>query len=327
MKKILLITPEFFQYYKYISDELCRQGCFVERFRDIPGTSTLVRGLSRLNKSFIKPATQKHLDKIIAKSKECQFDTVILIYGMTFSFSPQMIKKLKDALPCASFVLYLWDSVKNLPGSSDIIPLFDKVFSFDKGDCKNGISFLPLFYCDRYKGIADDRNDTEYFCAYVGTAHPQKLKHINDMSSLLSKRYPDQFIYHYIPSRLKYYYHKLKDSEYKDVKFSDLKTDKLSFERIAHVFSRSVCILDAPQSGQTGLTMRTIEALGAKRKLITTNQTIKDYDFYDPANIYVYTPGEEFDFESEFFNSPYNELPADIYEKYSLTHWVSSLLS
>lgn len=327
MKKILLITPEFFQYYKYISDELCKQDCCVERFRDIPGTSTLVRGLSRLNKAFIKPAVEKHLNKMISRSKECQFDTVILVYGMTFSFSPQMIQKLKDALPCASFVLYLWDSAKNLPGSLDIIPLFDKVFSFDKGDCQNGINFLPLFYTDIYKNIADSHENTDYFCSYVGTAHPQKLKHINDMSALLAEHYPDQFIYHYIPSKLKYHYHKLKDSEYKNVRFSDLETDKLSFDRVASIFSRSVCVLDASQAGQTGLTMRTIEALGAKRKLITTNQTVKDYDFYDPANIYVYTVGDEFDFESEFFNSPYKELPEDIYEKYSLSHWVSSLLS
>ena len=51
------------------------------------------------------------------------------------------------------------------------------------------------------------------------------------------------------------------------------------------IFSDSRCILDAPQAGQVGLTIRTIECLGAKRKLVTTNSDIKNYDFYNENNI------------------------------------------
>lgn len=329
MKKVLLITPEFFQYYKYISNELCNQGCSVERFRDIPSTSTLMRGLSRLNRKFIQPAVSKYMNEIIAKAKDEQFDTVIIVYGMTFSFSPKMIEELKNALPEAIFTVYLWDSMKNLPGSQQIIDLFDNVYSFDRGDCTERIKFLPLFYHSKYKEIADKKQSVkeEYFCSYIGTAHPQKLKDINDMSALLKEKYPNQFIYHYIPSKLKYYYHKLKDAEYKNIKLSDLAVEKLSPSQISEIFLKSKCILDAAQAGQTGLTMRTFEVLGAKKKLITSNQTIKEYDFYNPTNIYIYSQGEKFDFSSDFFTKPYEELPEEIYEKYSLSSWVATLLS
>lgn len=326
MKKVLLITPEFFQYYKYIKKELEAQGCEVTWFRDIPSTSTLTRGLARLNKKLIEPQVSSHLKQIVTVAKKENFDKLILVYGMTFSFSPNMIKELISALPNASRTLYLWDSVKNLPRSKEIIECFDSIYSFDKPDCLGKVKFLPLFYTEKYSKIANSKAEIEYFCSYIGTAHPNKFKCISEMSLKLKEKYPEQFIYHYIPSKFKYYYHKIKDSEYKHVHLSDLTTEKVSVNEIADILSRSVCVLDAPQVGQTGLTMRTLETLGAKKKLITANETIKDYDFYNPTNIYVYTTGEDFDFLSDFFTKPYEELPEEIYEKYSLKSWISTLL-
>ena len=326
MKKVLLITPEFFQYYKYIKKELEAQGCDVTWFRDIPSTSTLLRGIARLNKNLIRPQVAAHAEDIIDTAKGERFDQLIVVYGMTFSFSPEMMKELISALPNAHHTLYLWDSVKNLPHSKEIIELFDSVYSFDKTDSVGNVHFLPLFYTEKYSVIANYPAETDYFCAYVGTAHPNKLKCVNEMSAKLGEKHPNQFIYHYIPSKLKFYYHKLKDPEYKHVHLSDLTTEKVSINDIVSILSRSVCVLDAPQAGQTGLTIRTIETLGAKKKLITTNETIKDYDFYRPENIYVYTPGEDFDFSSDFFTKPYEELPEEIYEKYSIKSWISTLL-
>ena len=49
----------------------------------------------------------------------------------------------------------------------------------------------------------------------------------------------------------------------------------------------------------------------------------KDYDFYNPKNIYIYDG--EFDFENEFFKSDYEELPKDIYEKYSLRGFLKQI--
>ena len=87
---------------------------------------------------------------------------------------------------------------------------------------------------------------------------------------------------------------------------------------------KSKCILDAPQAGQTGLTIRTIECLGAKRKLITTNSDIRNYDFYNESNILVFN--ESVDLDSVFFTSEYKDIPKDIYEKYSLRNWLKTML-
>ena len=91
-----------------------------------------------------------------------------------------------------------------------------------------------------------------------------------------------------------------------------------------NIFRESKCILDAPQAGQTGLTIRTIECLGAKRKMITTNKYIKEYDFYNEANILVYDGS--IDKDNKFFTTPYVEVQEDIYKKYSLREWLSFML-
>ena len=136
---------------------------------------------------------------------------------------------------------------------------------------------------------------------------------------------PNQFIYHYMPSLLKYIYQKFTSKDFKDAKFSEFKREKINKNELLELFQESNCILDAPQKGQTGLTIRTIECLGAKRKLITTNTDIVNYDFYNPHNIYIYTGN--IDVNDVFFSSDFEDIPVDIYNKYSLKCWLNTLLN
>ena len=127
-----------------------------------------------------------------------------------------------------------------------------------------------------------------------------------------------------MPSKLKYYYHKLLAPEFKNAKMNDFKTEKVPSNEVMNIFKASKCILDAPQAGQTGLTIRTIECLGAKRKMITTNKDIKKYDFYNESNILVFEGS--IDKNSKFFTTPYVEVSDDVYKKYSLREWLSFML-
>ena len=86
----------------------------------------------------------------------------------------------------------------------------------------------------------------------------------------------------------------------------------------------SRCILDAPQAGQSGLTIRSIECLGAKRKIITTNSDIRFYDFYNENNILIFDGN--IDTNSPFFTEDYNDIPESVYQKYSLRNWLKTML-
>ncbi len=332
-KNILFIAPLFFGYYKSLLSEMEEMGYTVDYVCDAPSSSNLSKALSRISRRLVKGAATKHFKRdLMPLIEEKTYQKVILLGGMTFSFTEQQIAALREKQPAARFVMYQWDSEDNLPYSVKLHKYFDRVFTFDRNDYNGrdaggvGYSFLPLFYTSLYGEIGQKSADSfEYDCSYVGTAHPQKFRYINEMSAALSEKMPRQFIYHYMPSKLKYYYHKLTAKEYKKAKPSDFRYEKLSFGDMMQVFERSAAVLDSPQAGQTGLTIRTLECLGAKRKLVTANPDIVNYDFYRPENIYVYDGGE-IDYSHPFFESPYTELPEEIYKKYSIRSFVSTLL-
>ena len=75
---------------------------------------------------------------------------------------------------------------------------------------------------------------------------------------------------------------------------------------------------------QTGLTMRCIESLPAHCKIITTNEHIKEYDFYCPENVMIIDRDNPV-FDVDFIKSPYKPIPKEIVEKYSLENWIKTI--
>ncbi len=325
---LLLIMPKFFDYPQIIQQELEKMGYHVDFFDDRPSTNNWVKAIIRVNKNFINGYIKKYFRQIMNIIHGKEYDVVLLISGQSLSFSEGMIKELKDSLPKAKFILYQWDALKNFPYIKNMFPYFDVCFSFDKNDVEqnNDLRFLPLFYHQTYAEIGTVKQEEyQYDCSYVGTAHPKKYESINKMSFALKDTFPRQFIYHYMPSKLKFFYHKMRDKEYKRAKLKEFETQKLSTQDIVDLIKKSRCVLDAPQGGQMGLTMRTMECLGAKRKLITTNSDIRHYDFYNESNILIFN--DSIDFNSPFFTNSYQDIPEEVYEKYSLKSWLNTMLN
>ena len=324
--KILLITPNFFNYHKMIIEELESMGHSVDWFDDRPSTSGWVKAIIRVKRDLLSLYIKKYFQQIRDKVSSNHYDVFFLISGQSLSLSESMIKEIRSLQPDAKFVLYQWDSVKNFPYIKKMQKHFDRCFSFDRGDADDDkISFLPLFYGKKFAeiGKAKDRENQYDFC-FVGTAHPKKYKLVKEMSEQLGKVYKKQFIYFFLPSRIVYFYRKFHDREMLTAKYSEFHFTSLPPDVFNNVYVHSECILDSPQAGQNGLTIRVIETMGAKKKLITTNPDIVNYDFYQPENIYVYEGN--FDFSSPFFSKAYVDLPTDVYEKYSLNNWLRTVL-
>ena len=84
----------------------------------------------------------------------------------------------------------------------------------------------------------------------------------------------------------------------------------------------SKCVLDIVQRGQSGLTLRPIEALLNSKKLITDNVAVERYDFYDPRNIFILGKDDESRIK-EFVDSPFVEVPESVIEKYEFGNWLN----
>lgn len=325
--KLLLIMPRFFDYPELITRELEDMGYEVDFFDDRPSTNAWIKAAIRINKNLIGTYIKKYFESVMKTVRSKKYDVVFLISGQSLSFSESMINEIKLCQKDAKFVLYQWDSQTNFPYIKQVQKYFDKCYSFDRRDIEEtpSLKFLPLFYSRKYEEIGK-RNNTNFkydFC-FVGTAHPKKYKFIKMMSEQLKSVYPNQFIYFFFPSPIVYFYRKIMNNELRKAKYNEFHYVPLKGKDMNDVYETSRCVLDSAQDGQLGLTIRVLEALGAKKKLITTNEDVINYDFYKPENIYVYEG--KIDLENVFFTHEYKEVNKEVYEKYSLRSWLKEIL-
>lgn len=60
--------------------------------------------------------------------------------------------------------------------------------------------------------------------------------------------------------------------------------------------------------------------------MITSNQDIRTYDFYNPNNIFVIDDFDDINIPESFYQTPYEKIPTEIYEKYQYSNWVKTIL-
>ena len=155
-RKVLVIAPLFFGYYKDIVEEFKAMGYEADYICDAPSNSNLSKAMGRVNKSLIHRSTETFFSRsVLPIIKQKTYDLIFLVAGMTFAFSVDMMKCLKKLQKEARYVMYQWDSEVNLPFVRSIHPLFDRVYTFDRFDSlyKPGYLFLPLFYNHSYENI------------------------------------------------------------------------------------------------------------------------------------------------------------------------------
>jgi hypothetical protein len=80
--------------------------------------------------------------------------------------------------------------------------------------------------------------------------------------------------------------------------------------------------MEHPQ--QRGLTMRTMEVLGAGKKLITTNKEIRCYAFFSADRIMMIDRKNP-SLEPGFFEDDGAPLSRDVISQFSIRHWVNEI--
>ncbi len=325
-KKILMIALP--GYSEGIVKKMRSMGASVDYISDKPNEGVICKTLGRLQVKWYQKVLEHYYDTQIRKIKDKSYDYVLVIRG---EYTPiNTLIKIKQRYPESKLILYMWDSLKNNRQIEKKWNYYDKVFSFDRIDClnnKNKISFLPLYYYEEYlPKMPLKKNDFKYMISFIGTGHEDRIKIIKDVVEQCSIMGMSTYTYLFLPHKLIYLKNKLMNPNFKGVKISEIQFKKKPFKEVYEVYSESKCVMDIESAAQTGLTMRTIEILGLKRKFITTNKDIINYDFYNPNNILV-VDRKNVKIDKEFLKKPYEELNDSIYKKYSLENWIISVLN
>ncbi len=322
-KKILFFCVQTFNLEKDIVKQLEKYGAHVTYFDERPANNNFTKGLIRLRKDLLERKIDKYYKKILKSIKNTQFDFLLVNRGevVTKSFLEEFIKQQ----PQCKKIFYTWDSFGNHSNGLEIINYFDTKFTFDLQDAeKYKIGFRPLYFTDKYREIYQSDTKKDIDLLFLGTAHSDRYIISNKIADWCKSHNLVSFNYYYMQGRLVYFFKKFFDASFKAFDYQKLSFKSLTLDEIIQFYDRSDIVLDISHPGQSGLTMRTFETIGAGKKLITTNKNIEKYPFYNPKNIFLIDRGN-LSLDKGFFLNEYEAMSPELYERCSIDGWIYDL--
>ncbi|MBW4360787.1 hypothetical protein [Flavobacterium taihuense] len=321
-KKIILAITDDFKIKSCIEDNLKQIGFDVITITPITNEKFKYKNLKERFVNFIKKNIYNDLD--YKKTLRQNFNKEALLkklntvdYTLTIRadlFENDFIDKL---IKCSTKnYAYQWDGLSRYERIMMLIPLFTKFYIFDKNDLSQKNITYPTtnFYFDCYEHLL--KKEPKYDLYFLGS-YDSRIKKLIPICELLHNK-------GYKLNIVLICHSKEELNKYPFIKYY---STPFSYYENLQMAADSKCIIDLHHDSlHTGLSFRTFEALGFNKKLITTNQIIKDYDFYNSQNIFHIDENADFSGIDDFIKSDYKEIDSIIKNKYSFTNWIKYIL-
>jgi hypothetical protein len=320
-KKVLFWSPAFFGYEREIKLELEDMGARVTWIEDRPFSSSLMKAMTKQAPRLVQRLCDSHYEKQLTQQDARQFDIMLVINGQTLS--RVQLARLRAENPAAQFVLYMWDSMQNRQSVAACLDLYDSAYSFDPASARQyGMRLRPLFFTRGFE--AQTQTDMIYDVSFIGTAHTDRYGIVKNIEAALSDS-QTHYWYFYLQAPWVFQLYRLRNPDFKHAQQNEFRFSPLQKAETQRVFQASGAVIDIEHPLQGGLTMRTFEALGAQKKLITTNANVRDYDFFHSQNIHVIDRTNPV-VPRSFYEGSFKPLPASIRTRYSCKGWVREVL-
>lgn len=319
---ILVILPYYFDYQIQIENHLKKYGANVFMINeDVNEFSCMHKAISIYNKRLYEFILRRYYSHQF-KHLPDKINYILIIKGSTIRKSE--ICYLKNRYGNAELIMYQWDSIAYYPYGLEVAKWCNRRFTFDPYDAKEyGWTYRALFFDPITCNL--DR-EKKYDVTFICSLHSDRVK----VYKVLCKYVKDHclsFFSYLFSNRWSYYRQKyIKKNLSFDIEPSLLKFTPLLMEETADIYNKSKSIIDYKFPKQVGLTMRTIESIGHRCKLITNNEQVQFEDFYIPENIYVYNI-DSFEIPDSFFKTDYIPLSEELYHKYSIDGWIEEVFN
>jgi len=213
-------------------------------------------------------------------------------------------------------IVYYWDGFDHFPTYKKTLQYFDECFSFDPEDIKTyNLKAITNFY------FIEDRNNNPSTDLFFLSSYDSRYPLIEKIVTTIEKQNDKMKIkVLQLPRGKK---NTIPKPASNAIEFID---KPISFVETTALMKDTKIILDIQKDIQRGLTFRVFEAMGLGKKLITTNTDIVNYDFYNSNNIFIWKE-DTTNIPNAFLDTPYQETPEEIYQKYSQESWVKKILS
>lgn len=318
MRNVLLIAPRFHGYSLAIKQKLIGMHFKVYLLHDL--SASKVHGLF---KRYISTYYLKYLSLFESfsfyKIRNKNFDYIFIIRGM--GVTEKYLINMKQKYPSARYILYQWDSIENYD-YANIIKYFNICYTFDPCDARNipGLKYLALFYLEKYEtNIA--KFHMKYTFTFIGGFSFERYHLLSSLVDYCEQEGIEYYFKLYLPIVFR-----VKFRIFGTVFKKNMLTSKImSSEEIRSVYSQSGTIIDIHDSGQSGLTIRTIESLAMGKILITTNGKIAVAPFFNSEQICILK--SETKWESIYLFSQTKQESLINMENYSLSSWLNHIFS
>jgi hypothetical protein len=250
----------------------------------------------------LKDSNRTAFIKVALNSKE-QYDQILIIRPDKLQREALEFLRVKTNL----MTCFLFDGIENFQKQKSILNYFDTVFSYDKRDVKNfGFNFITNYIYDDCIEKRNIEQSVFSICSYDKRYH-----FLKKIAGELSKM------------NVSFLFIVKKEKPFKDniIQFSK---HYISLDIVKEHIAKSLVLVDIQKKNQTGLSFRVFEALGFDKKLITNNQDIVHYDFYNENNIFVISD-DNHEIPTSFFTTQYLEVSTEILKTYKLKNWISQV--
>ncbi len=309
-KKITLIYPFAYGYIDLIADELKSHSNII--VTDIK-TDTIkykypnpaVKVWNGITKLFGKNIKREFFNNQILNQITEKQDIIFIIRPDLMDIS--VLETLKEKAD--NFIAYYYDSCKKYPKQLEIAYFFDEIYSYEKEDIEkyNFIETTNFVYDQTI-----EKREIKFDLFNI-SSYDTRIHEIDAISKIL-------FAAGFMINFILFWYEKLNYPHLTST------TRYLSLQETKEIISQSKAIIDIQRKDQEGLSFRTFECLGYRKKLITTNTAVKDYDFFHPNNILIIDSQNINTAQiKEFLELPYVKIPPHIIEQYSIKTFINNI--
>jgi hypothetical protein len=242
--------------------------------------------------------------------KKCNsaYDLIILMDS-----SPDIVYQTKkieqEALSNTRLILYLLNPISHIGNQYIFLSKRWEIWSFSKKDsCEIGFKCGETFYFKEF-AILNENIEIKYDSFFIGL-DKERINTLNELKTIYTNQNLD-FLFYIVDNKKSFYnskYHK-----------------RIPYQEVIKLIQASKSITEIVQQNQEGMTLRTMESIFLKRKLISTNPSIKTRRIYNSNNIFIL--GEDDNaMLSQFVNTPYEEISSKEIEKYEFTSWLKRII-
>lgn len=313
--KICLISFDYWGFDQHIIDALQKRGIEASHINLNDFTYSYPNIISRVGNSLSKIILDKNIKNI--KKQHFVLDKLEKIghQDIILTIRPDLLdRKTHEIIKTKTnrYIAYLYDSTKRFPVSHLSKGIFDEIFSFDR-DESNYYNFRRISNYIYLPKKEIDPNITYKNAVFMVISKDSRLKMLDAISRKLDGLNIDY----------KFIVKSNKDLGNVNPKIEWTKND-IGSKEMQTMIEESKIMMDISRAASTGLSFRVFESLAYQKKLITTNEAVKRYAFFDPNNILVIDP-ENIEIPKEFFETPYNPIDQDVYNKYTIENWVKTV--